>query len=523
MSTKSAKRELVELLAARNSLIVVISQDERMVELSIAGAAEAMGMQFQTWDCAAGFQTLNGNVIDGDALDPEAALVGVMAWSSTTVFVLRDFHPYLDTTNPANVGIIRAIKNMGRVLRNAPEDSFKALVFLSSAMKIPEEIRPETALIRWPLPDRETIAQVLVELEESVQGVALNNEMREMLVDAAIGLSRVQAENALARAVVNGDLSPSAVLQAKRMAVEASGVVRWREPPAGGLEWVGGLDALKDWLKLRRRAFSVEARAFGLPAPKGMLVVGHPGCGKSLIAECCAATWGMPILVMGQIMGSLLGETESNLEKVFEVLKAAGQCILFIDEIEKVFGGVSGSGDTDGGVKKGVFGRFLSWMQDNQNVFVIATSNGVEQLPSELLRKGRFDELWYVELPNVEERVSIFNVQLGLMSMTLPSSDVRAVAEVAKGFSGAEIKAVVVDAMYRAFDSDGVFSASHVMAAISATEPLSKTAVEKTEELRAWAKGRARPATSPTVASPAGAVKSRFAGLSAKSPIDSGN
>lgn len=507
------KRELQLLIASRNPLIAVVSRDEEQVEANITSVAESLDMGVQLWDCAAGMQAASGEVTAGGVLEPDDALSYIMDWGSDCVFILRDFHPFLDGGMPANVMTIRKLRDMRRILKGAPENApNRCVILLSPQLKLPPELESEVAYMKWPMPDRKDLHRVVDGLVAAVPSLKVEDDTKAALVDAALGLGYIEAENALAKAIVSGDLSPAQVLTSKKMAVEKSGCVRWKEPPAGGLDWVGGLDELKAWLRLRKRAFSEEARAAGLPRPKGILCVGPPGTGKSLVAECCAATWGVPDIALGQIMGSLLGESENNFEKALEIAEATAPCILFLDEVEKMFGGVGGSGESDGGVKKGLFGRFLSWMQEKKaDVFVVATANDVEQLPAELLRKGRFDELWYVGLPNLDEREAILLVHLQRNGRGLSDAARTAAAKQMDGFSGAEIEAVVVDAMYRAFDTGEEFSLSHVIAAIDKTVPLSRTAKEKLDALLNWAKGRARFATSQETKKVASG--SRFAGL----------
>lgn len=266
----------------------------------------------------------------------------------------------------------------------------------------------------------------------------------------------------------------------------------------GGLDAVGGPDVLKGWLASRKSAYSVEARAYGLPAPKGALLVGAPGCGKSLTAKAIATAWGVPLLRvdLGALKSKFVGESESNLRKAFQVIGAIGRCVVWLDEIEKALAGAT-QGAADGGVSSDALGAILSWMQERQGeAFVIATANDVSSLPPELLRKGRFDELWFVDLPNREERTEVLKAALRSHNRPIPDY-VADVANVTVNFTGAEIAALVPDALYIAF-ADGMrdVTADDLIAAAGGVVPLSSTAAEKIDALRAWAKGRARAATS---------------------------
>lgn len=278
-------------------------------------------------------------------------------------------------------------------------------------------------------------------------------------------------------------------------------VLTWHDPDPRGLAAVGGLELLKGWLNARRAAFGPKARAFGLPAPKGCMLVGVPGCGKSLVAKAVAAAWQMPLLRldMGALRSKYVGDSEANIRKALQVAEAVSPCVLWLDEIEKSLAGATGP-QGDGGVAADALGAVLSWMQERAGaVFVIATANDVSSLPPELLRKGRFDELFFVDLPTAPERAAILRASLGQFNRSDAKVDIDGLAASAlQGFTGAEISALIPDALFAAFaDGERQIINQDILEAAMTVVPLSKTAAEKISTLRDWAKGRARPASAP--------------------------
>ena len=260
---------------------------------------------------------------------------------------------------------------------------------------------------------------------------------------------------------------------------------------------VGGLDVLKEWLDNRGNAFSSSARDFGLPYPKGVLIIGIPGTGKSLISKAIGSAWSMPVLRLdvGSLFGSFIGQSEANMRKALKTAEALAPCVLWIDELEKSLGGSSGG--TDSGTTARVFGSFLNWMQEKSDpVFVVATANDVSQLPPEMLRKGRFDELFFVDLPSREDRNEIFKIHLSLRGRDPSDYEVEELGLASDQFSGAEIESVVVDGLYRAFSVNRELHKNDMLRSIMDTVPLAKTMGSKIESLRKWAKTRARFATS---------------------------
>ena len=298
----------------------------------------------------------------------------------------------------------------------------------------------------------------------------------------------------------------------KRRVIARERVLEWFDPIPGGIDAVGGLDVLKGWLSQRRLAYSPAARAYGLPAPKGMLLVGPPGTGKSLTAKAVATAWGVPLLKMdlGALKSKFVGDSEANIRKAFGVIEAIGRCVVWLDEIEKALAGAT-QGAADGGVSSDALGAILGWMQERQGeAFVVATSNDAASLPPELLRKGRFDEVFFVDMPNAGERSDVLKASLKAHNRApLHPEKMEEVAAACDGFTGSEIAAIVPDALFAAF-ADGAreLLVSDLVTAARSVVPLSKTAAEKIEKLRDWAKGRARFASAPYVQDKARAVRS---------------
>jgi SpoVK/Ycf46/Vps4 family AAA+-type ATPase len=270
---------------------------------------------------------------------------------------------------------------------------------------------------------------------------------------------------------------------------------------------VGGMGVLKDWLLKRAVAFTEQARAFGLPAPKGVLLLGVQGCGKSLCAKAVSSAWELPLLRfdMGRMFNSLVGSSEENVRKAIAVAESVAPAILWVDEIDKAFAGAQGSGATDGGTTARVFGTFLTWLSEKTTpVFVVATANDISQLPPELLRKGRLDEIFFVDLPTEEERAEIFRIHIARRGRKPDDFDINALVAASEHFSGAEIEEAIISALYDAFYAEHDLTTDDIQQTMHQTVPLSKTMDEHLSRLRSWAEGRARHASIPRGPSPTG-------------------
>ncbi len=512
ISTQSqdAAADIAALLRARNSLLWIISREEARVESYLFESAASAGYISRTWDAAQGVAGMDGKVernIGSEDIGQTLAAIRERALSGKErgVWIMRDLAPWL--MGPIGMTTVRQVRNLARLLPTIPRDSAQAMIVLTTSTEVPPELAGHATVIEWPLPDRAEITRILDAaidgLPDDLKEGAAKNGTRDAAIDAAVGLSGEEAAACYARSLVQlRKIDPATVAKEKKRIIARERVLEWHDPIPGGLDAVGGLDQLKTWLVSRKLAYSAAARAYGLPAPRGALLVGVPGCGKSLTAKAIATAWGVPLLRLdlGSLKSKFVGESEGNLRKAFRTIEAIGRCVIWIDEIEKALAGATG-GAADGGVSSDALGTILSWMQEHEGeAFVIATANDATSLPPELLRKGRFDEIWSIDLPNNAERIEIILAALRSHGRDAKvfedSTDIMRVVEASEGFTGSEIAALVPDALYAAYaDEAREISTDDLLKAAKTVVPLSKTAAEKIDALRQWASTRARPAT----------------------------
>ena len=480
-------QDITSLLRARNTLLWVVTREEVRVERAIVEAAAAAKYPTLMWDCATGLSEANGKRRTDNG-DPGAVLALIRDNRELAVYVLRDMHKWLDPVT------LRGLRSRARELKGAPKNEARSIVILTPSAEVPPELAGVATVIDYPLPDRPEMGQILdailAQVPEEIRATALADGAREAAVDAAVGLTAEEAENCYSRSLVQSKtIDPASVSAEKRRVVAREKVLTWYEPDPRGLDAVGGLDLLKAWLVSRREGFGERARAFGLPSPKGCLFVGLPGTGKTLTAKATATTFGFPLLRLdlGALRSKYVGDSEANVRRALAVAETLSPCVLWLDEIEKSLVGSQGE-QGDGGVAADALGAVLSWMQERQgSVFVVATANDVRALPPELLRKGRFDEVFWVDLPTSVERGEILKATLTQYGRTAKGIDVAAVAAATEGFAGAEIAALVPEALFAAFaDSERALTGKDLLRAARAVVPLSKTAKEKVETLRSW-------------------------------------
>jgi SpoVK/Ycf46/Vps4 family AAA+-type ATPase len=489
--------ELQNLIQAQYPLIYLVTPEEERAEQAIEAIADGDAQQrrIYVWTVTRGMieRGQQRSASQHNTVSPEAAIEWTVRQQEAGIYIFKDLHPFIDS--PATIRWLRdAIASF--------KGTNKCIVLMSPVQQIPVELEKEAVVLDYPLPNLSELNQVLSRQLEATQSTSPSTEVREKLLKAALGLTLDEAEKVFRKAYVQAGKFTAdevdVIHSEKKQLIRRSGVLEYIEED-NSIDAVGGIEELKRWLQQRADAFSERAREYGLPQPQGMLILGVPGCGKSLIAKTTARLWGLPLLRMdmGRVYdGSMVGRSEANLRNALRTAESLSPVVLFIDELDKAFSGGSGSADSDGGTSGRIFGSFLTWMQEKTSpVFVMATANRVERLPGEFLRKGRFDEIFFVDLPGAEERQQILRIHLQKRRSDISRFDLEQLANVSEGFSGAELEQAIVAAMYEAFAQDREFTQLDVIAAIKSTLPLSQTMTEQVTALREWARQRARPAS----------------------------
>jgi AAA+ superfamily predicted ATPase len=503
--------EIETLIRARYPILYIVSSEEGRVQAVLEEVAERRHKKLYEWSCSTGLVPAGTSIQSprnrqSPTKEPLAALDFIIDQVEPALYIFKDFHPFLVR---GNVAVIRKLKDIALHLKN----SAKNILLVSPVIEIPIELEKEITVLSFPLPARDDFSKLIDQLSNDVKQfsqvrIELDPAGRERLLQAALGLTLGEAENVFARILVQqGRLSGehvSEVLAEKQQIIRKNGLLEYFVSEAT-LGQIGGMARLKEWLQKRALAFSDEARSFGLPAPKGVLLLGVQGCGKSLCAKAVSSLWQVPLLRfdLGKMFNSLVGSSEENVRKAIAVAESVAPAILWVDEIDKAFAGAHVSGSLDAGTTARVLGTFLTWLSEKTApVFVMATANDISQLPPELLRKGRLDEIFFVDLPSPEERVEVFRIHLAKRGRDPLAFDLEALAAASGDFSGAEIEESIISALYDAFEARRDLEAKDVLAAIQQTVPLARTMDEPIAHLRAWAAGRARLASGPRAESP---------------------
>jgi AAA+ superfamily predicted ATPase len=494
--------EIDHLVRARYSLIHVETWEEERARWLLAQVAERQHKDLFEWSITDGLRKVVGGPSGAQEVpkrirEPLQVLNEILQADTAALYVLKDFHRYLEAPE-----VVRQLRDLSQALRRTR----KTLLLLSPGFTIPVELDKCLTVVELQLPDYEELRE---RFEASLAGarkargisVDIAPDQLAPLIKAAQGLTLAEAENAFARAIVQDQRldgsDVAAIIQEKQQIIRKSALLECCDVEEG-LESVGGMDLLKQWLDKRARAFSEEARAYGIPAPRGVLLMGVQGCGKSLVAKTIAATWRMPLIRMdmSRIFHGYIGSSEANMRRALRIAETLSPAILWIDEIEKAFSGVQGSASTDAGTTARVVGQFLVWMQEKRApVFVVGTANDVSALPPELMRKGRLDEIFFIDLPRGRERAEIFQIHLRKIRRDPAKFDLHALVAASKGFSGAEIEQAILDALHSSFFEEREIVSRDILESLAATVPLSRTMRETIDALRAWAEHRARPVT----------------------------
>ena len=448
------------------------------------------------WDPVRGIRTLRGKerrfaTAPGDAA---ATLELIETFTDRTIFVMLDLDGFW-TRQPA---LVRRLKILNKQLKSRSA----TLVILTEEATFPEPLVHLAATVHVHPPDYNEMLELIEATLGKERFRELSSRLREKLAKAALGFHSESAKNVFAKALLMfGRLDERAIgviIDEKRRLIKHSGILEFFDAEET-IESIGGLHTLKNWLRKREKAFTEEAHDYGLPSPKGLLLIGVQGTGKSLTAKAISDLWRLPLLRfdVGKVFGSLVGQSEERMRLALSLAETVSPCLLWVDEIDKSFAGVAGNSRGDSGTSARVFGTLITWMQEKTSpVFVVSTANNVRSLPPELLRKGRFDEIFFIDLPTLSEREEVFRVHLEKVRPVIREYDIKSLAVKSEGFSGAEIEQAVIEAMFNAFD-DGQrdFTTEDILQSLDDIVPLSKFMQEQVDGLRRWAEGRARTAS----------------------------
>jgi len=484
------------LVSANFPIIYITSWEEDRVEEAIRQISKEMNKQVICWSCTSGF-TKEGRKLSQNTTDPLMALDYILQESEATSFIFYDFHHYLKPDG--DIKYIRKMREVAAASRRNPHTLF----LVCTALYIPEELQKDITYVDYPLPNLSEILQLLDwminEYGKPPVEVRLTNEEKEEIAKAALGLTLAEAEKAFSKSLVN-DLQLTIqdiqeVLDEKAQVIKKTQMLEYF-PPVENFGVVGGLELLLQWLSRRREAFTEAAADYGLPAPKGILVVGMPGCGKSLCAKAVSAEWRLPLLRldMARIFGVVGVTPEENLRKAIKTAETISPCVFWVDEIEK---GFPKTVATASDVSVRLLGHFLTWMQEKTlPVFVFATANDINNIPPELLRRGRFDDIFFVDYPNPNEREAIWRIQFKKHRQTIPEESLEELVRESRGFSGAEIEQCLIDALFQAFsDNKRHMEINDLREAVSRMKPLSESMREELSKMRDAAQTCAVPAS----------------------------
>jgi hypothetical protein len=492
LTTESPMRDLAAIVRSRIPLIAVESNEEPQIVAIVAAIARELQLRAFTWSVTEGLRAFNGFDQPAESVVKSQEVLSYIKTSQPhCLYVLLDFHPYI-----ADNVHVRFLKDIAL----AYPKQFCTVVLLGNALAVPEDLRPFTAYFRMPLPSQDELRELVYDVagewgtQHGFRSVQTTNKVLDLLVRNLTGLTTTDARR-LARKAINdnGVISESELPEVMRAKYELLG----RDSPLS-FEYetaqfadIGGMGRLRQWLEVRRTFFR-EGSLDTTDMPRGVLLLGVQGCGKSLAAKAAAGIFAMPLLRLdfGVLYSKYYGETEKNLRKALETADVMAPCVLWLDEIEK---GLA-VGDDDDGLSRRILGTLLTWMSERRKpVFVVATANDIERLPPEMVRKGRFDEIFFVDLPSAETRSEIFKIHLQKRFLEPSDYNLNALAQAAEGFSGSEIEQAIVSARYTAHAAGRELIEEDLLAELKQTKPLSVLMAEKVEELRDWARDRTVP------------------------------
>jgi SpoVK/Ycf46/Vps4 family AAA+-type ATPase len=491
--TRDKRDELRLLVHSHHPLIAVETTEEARVEELAREVAEELDIPFYTWSATRGLirHGTDQPMYETEQVDKLLGNIAVMRGDG--IFLLKDFVRYLE--DPKTLRHVRELAASFREVR-------RSIILSAPVIRIPPELEDEVVSLHIELPDVEALQRVTqATLNELHAGHNIRSELSpaevRQLAQNLAGLTLEEARRTLTRCVLERRCCDAQtirdVLEAKRAALHQEGTLTYLKSDTR-FEDVADLENLKEWLRKRRNALTPEGQKFGLEAPKGILIMGAQGCGKSLSAKAVAGEWGLQLARFdaGALYDKYIGESEKRLRKSLETAEKLAPLVLWIDEIEKGFAATGASADVDAGLTQRILATFLTWLQDRQSgVFIVATCNDISALPPELLRKGRFDEIFFVDLPGHDARVELFRIHLRRRGRDPSSFDLEKLADATEGFSGAEIEQCIISSLYSAFAAKQPLSTEHMLAECRSTRPLNVTRREEIARLRSWARERA--------------------------------
>jgi len=494
--TQSDKHEELSLLVnSRHPIITVETSEEERLEQLLAEVSSEMSIPLFEWSVTTGLRRLHGASIYNTE-QAEAALASIGVIQGDAIFLLKDFAQYC-----RNDRVCRRLRDLAENFRAAR----RSIVISAASMSLPPELECDSVSLQLGLPTAEELCSrintTLAELNrETKTPISLGSAEIMQIATNLVGLTEEEAIRTLRRAVLARGKADAGViamvLEAKREALRHDGLLE-PVPRDASFNDIVGLNRLREWISKRRSALTPEGERFGLAPPKGIMIVGVQGCGKSLAARAIAAEWNFELarLDVGALYDKYVGESDKNLRKVLEMAQRLAPLVLWVDEIEKAFASAGTNSEADAGLSQRLVATLLTWMQDREGgVFLAATSNNIQSLPPEMLRKGRFDEIFFVDLPDAQMRAALFALHLKKRGRDAAAFNLPSLATASEGFSGAEIEQAIVSGLYTAFAAKQQLTTQILLAEIKSTQPLSVTRAEDVEAIREWAKSRAVPA-----------------------------
>jgi ATP-dependent 26S proteasome regulatory subunit len=485
------EEEFELLLKIKTPLIEVVTHEWQRLQSLLNTISSTQMTKWKRWNRAVGLIDSEGNV--EPIQDPLMILKKFKDENESSHLILENFNFYLQ--NPDVVNLLFEIVKMKKIFN-------KTIIIESSELCIPNALAKEMVVLNMPLPNKKFIKKIAESVIINTELESKNYEITDELLSSVLGLTTTEVNLAFLKAAEKfGKLDNSVIdylITEKEHIIKKEGLLEYYRAEES-MDSVGGLHNLKEWLKVRANAFTPKALEYGIDTPKGVLLLGLPGCGKSLTAKSIAKTWKFPLLRfdLGKVFGGIVGQSESNMRKALDVATTIAPCVLWIDEIEKGLSGLSSSDRTDGGTASRVFGTLLTWMQEKKEpVFVVATANNIESLPPELLRKGRFDEIFFVDLPSKEERKEILRIHISGKKRDPKNFNLDLLAEKTSGLTGAEIGSIISDALFTSFSNQSDLVDKDIINERNKITPLSTVMAEKITSIRSWAKNRARMAGS---------------------------